>query len=96
VFSRSRSNTVVMCSFSKWENAKILIGTSYSWFALDVRRPRSASCSCAHLVSQIAFYGLGLNNSIILSAIVRLIDSLPHARASNRDWLRNSVALRLT
>lgn len=22
--------------FSKWENAKILIGTSYSWFALDV------------------------------------------------------------
>ncbi|EJF64692.1 phosphate transporter [Dichomitus squalens LYAD-421 SS1] len=38
--------------FSKWENLKVLIGTSYSWFALDV-----------------AFYGLGLNSSIILSAI---------------------------
>ncbi|KAI0775039.1 inorganic phosphate transporter [Trametes elegans] len=38
--------------FSKWENLKVLIGTSYSWFALD-----------------IAFYGLGLNSSIILKAI---------------------------
>lgn len=23
--------------FSKWENGKVLLGTSYSWFALDVR-----------------------------------------------------------
>ncbi|KAI0709941.1 inorganic phosphate transporter [Earliella scabrosa] len=38
--------------FSKWENLKVLIGTAYSWFALD-----------------IAFYGLGLNSSVILSAI---------------------------
>ncbi|EJF64691.1 phosphate transporter [Dichomitus squalens] len=38
--------------FSKWENLKLLIGTSYSWFALD-----------------IAFYGLGLNSSVILNAI---------------------------
>ncbi|KAF7369694.1 Phosphate transporter [Mycena venus] len=38
--------------FGKWENMKILIGTSYSWFALD-----------------IAFYGLGLNSSTILTAI---------------------------
>ncbi|EGN98965.1 hypothetical protein SERLA73DRAFT_108199 [Serpula lacrymans var. lacrymans S7.3] len=38
--------------FSKWENMKVLIGTCYSWFALD-----------------IAFYGLGLNNSVILTAI---------------------------
>jgi len=38
--------------FGKWENAKILFGTSWSWFALD-----------------IAFYGLGLNSSIILEAI---------------------------
>jgi PHS family inorganic phosphate transporter-like MFS transporter len=38
--------------FSKWENGKVLLGTSYSWFALD-----------------IAFYGLGLNSSIILQAI---------------------------
>ncbi|KAF5367177.1 hypothetical protein D9758_004043 [Tetrapyrgos nigripes] len=38
--------------FSQWENLKILIGTSWSWFALD-----------------IAFYGLGLNSSIILETI---------------------------
>jgi len=38
--------------FSRWENGKVLLGTSYSWFALD-----------------IAFYGLGLNSSIVLSAI---------------------------
>ncbi|KAG1869649.1 major facilitator superfamily domain-containing protein [Suillus tomentosus] len=38
--------------FSQWKNLKVLIGTSYSWFALD-----------------IAFYGLGLNSSIILTAI---------------------------
>ncbi|GAA6028209.1 hypothetical protein JCM8097_006917 [Rhodosporidiobolus ruineniae] len=38
--------------FGQWKNGKILLGTSYSWFALDV-----------------AFYGLGLNSSIILSAI---------------------------
>ncbi|KAF9918137.1 Inorganic phosphate transporter pho84 [Lobosporangium transversale] len=41
------------CSyFSKWENFKILFGTSMAWFALDV-----------------AFYGIGLNNSFILSSI---------------------------
>ncbi|CAG8561677.1 6092_t:CDS:2 [Dentiscutata heterogama] len=38
--------------FSKWENGKILLGTSISWFVLDV-----------------AFYGIGLNNAIILQAI---------------------------
>ncbi|OBZ83095.1 Repressible high-affinity phosphate permease [Choanephora cucurbitarum] len=38
--------------FSKWKNGKILFGTAYSWFALDV-----------------AWYGLGLNNSIILQNI---------------------------
>ncbi|KAI8639762.1 phosphate:H+ symporter [Parasitella parasitica] len=38
--------------FGQWKNGKILLGTAYSWFALDV-----------------AWYGLGLNNSIILSNI---------------------------
>lgn len=38
--------------FSQWKNLKVILGTAYSWFALD-----------------IAFYGLGLNSSIILSAI---------------------------
>jgi PHS family inorganic phosphate transporter-like MFS transporter len=38
--------------FSRIENFKILFGTCYSWFALD-----------------IAFYGLGLNSSVILQAI---------------------------
>jgi PHS family inorganic phosphate transporter-like MFS transporter len=30
--------------FSKWENLKVLIGTSYSWFALDV-----SDCYISHL-----------------------------------------------
>lgn len=34
--------------FGKWENMKILIGTSYSWFALDVSFPLP---SCALLRS---------------------------------------------
>ncbi|RXW20383.1 hypothetical protein EST38_g5487 [Candolleomyces aberdarensis] len=38
--------------FGQWKNFKILFGTAYSWFALD-----------------IAFYGLGLNSAIILTAI---------------------------
>lgn len=38
--------------FGKWENGKVLIGTAWSWFALD-----------------IAFYGLGLNSSIVLQTI---------------------------
>ncbi|GAA5875324.1 hypothetical protein JCM3774_005779 [Rhodotorula dairenensis] len=38
--------------FSKYENFRLLFGTAFSWFALDV-----------------AFYGLGLNSSIILTAI---------------------------
>ncbi|KAG0244999.1 Inorganic phosphate transporter pho84 [Mortierella sp. GBA43] len=38
--------------FSRWETFKVLMGTSMTWFALDV-----------------AFYGIGLNNPIILSTI---------------------------
>ncbi|KAF9176877.1 Inorganic phosphate transporter pho84 [Haplosporangium sp. Z 767] len=38
--------------FSRWETFKVLLGTSMSWFALDV-----------------AFYGIGLNNTFILSTI---------------------------
>ncbi|RHZ61205.1 hypothetical protein Glove_349g115 [Diversispora epigaea] len=41
------------CAYlSKWENGKILLGTSMTWFFLDV-----------------AFYGIGLNNSFILEKI---------------------------
>jgi len=38
--------------FREWRHLKILLGTSISWFCLDV-----------------AFYGINLNNSIILTAI---------------------------
>lgn len=38
--------------FKQWRHLKVLLGTSLSWFLLD-----------------IAFYGLGLNNSYVLSAI---------------------------
>ena len=27
-----------MAYFSKWKNGKVLLGTAYSWFALDVSR----------------------------------------------------------
>jgi PHS family inorganic phosphate transporter-like MFS transporter len=54
--------------FGKWENLKVLIGTSYSWFALDVRSP-FIILLLSLTDPQIAFYGLGLNSSIILGAI---------------------------
>jgi PHS family inorganic phosphate transporter-like MFS transporter len=38
--------------FSQWKNAKVLFGTTSSWFFLDV-----------------AYYGLSLNNTIVLGAI---------------------------
>ncbi|EXX69910.1 uncharacterized protein OCT59_006871 [Rhizophagus irregularis] len=38
--------------FGQWENGKVLLGTSVTWFAHD-----------------IAYYGIGLNNAIILEAI---------------------------
>ncbi|KAI9225263.1 MAG: phosphate transporter [Piptocephalis tieghemiana] len=38
--------------FGQWKHGKVLLGTSVTWFALDV-----------------AFYGINLNNSIILKAI---------------------------
>ncbi|KAK8106096.1 Repressible high-affinity phosphate permease [Apiospora kogelbergensis] len=38
--------------FKQWKNTKMLIGTTMSWFFLD-----------------LAFYGLGLNNTIVLHAI---------------------------
>ncbi|KAI0447120.1 major facilitator superfamily domain-containing protein [Xylaria telfairii] len=38
--------------FTQWRNAKILIGTTLSWFFLD-----------------FAFYGLGLNNQVVLQVI---------------------------
>jgi PHS family inorganic phosphate transporter-like MFS transporter len=48
-----RSSWSDFCAyFGRRQNAKVLFGTAYSWFALD-----------------IAFYGLGLNSSIILEAI---------------------------
>ncbi|PKY37039.1 hypothetical protein RhiirB3_461155, partial [Rhizophagus irregularis] len=38
--------------FGQWENGKVLLGTSVTWFAHDV-----------------AYYGIGINNAIILEAI---------------------------
>ncbi|KAI9000662.1 inorganic phosphate transporter [Trametes punicea] len=52
VIARQATRHDFRAYFGQWENLKILIGTAYSWFALD-----------------IAFYGLGLNSSIILDAI---------------------------
>ncbi|OCH94153.1 MFS general substrate transporter, partial [Obba rivulosa] len=52
VQTRRRSTPDFISYFSRWKHFKVLFGTAYSWFVLD-----------------IAFYGLGLNSSIILSAI---------------------------
>ncbi|KAI0206529.1 major facilitator superfamily domain-containing protein [Astrocystis sublimbata] len=38
--------------FTQWKNARVLLGTAFSWFLLD-----------------FAFYGLGLNNQVILQVI---------------------------
>ncbi|KAI1300406.1 Inorganic phosphate transporter pho84 [Mortierella claussenii] len=50
------SHQATLCDFciyfSRWETFKVLLGTSMTWFALDV-----------------AFYGIGLNNTFILSTI---------------------------
>ncbi|BGP16465.1 hypothetical protein JCM10213v2_004467 [Rhodosporidiobolus nylandii] len=53
--------------FGQWKNGKVLFGTAYSWFALDV-----------------AFYGLGLNSSIILSAIG--YGSVSHGTAAEKRF----------
>ncbi|KAK5991350.1 Repressible high-affinity phosphate permease [Cladobotryum mycophilum] len=42
----------VACYFGEWNNFKVLIGTTMSWFFLD-----------------LAYYGLGLNNPMVLHAI---------------------------
>ncbi|KAB5535236.1 phosphate/H+ symporter [Coniochaeta sp. 2T2.1] len=42
----------MLAYFGQWANLKVLIGTTLSWFFLD-----------------LAFYGLGLNNTIVLQAI---------------------------
>ncbi|KZV74355.1 phosphate transporter [Peniophora sp. CONT] len=57
-----------LAHFGQWRNGKVLFGTAYSWFALDVR----ICCWILELVltvRQIAFYGLGLNTSTVLAAI---------------------------
>lgn len=55
--------------FGQWKNMKVLIGTAYSWFALDVSPILALDVMKLNLCVQIAFYGLGLNSSIILTAI---------------------------
>jgi len=55
--------------FSQWRNLKIILGTSISWFALDV-----------------AFYGINLNNAIILKAIGFAVSGDPY-----EELFKNSI-----
>ena len=55
--------------FGKLENFKLLFGTSYSWFALDVHLILLLFFVRSSPSPQIAFYGLGLNSAIILQTI---------------------------
>ena len=60
--------------FSDWKHAKVLFGVSAAWFLLSVR-PTSFSLSFSsspvltRTHSDIAFYGVNLNQSIVLSKI---------------------------
>lgn len=58
-----------MRHFGKWENGKVLLGAAYSWFALDVRFSIMFCGPVLIYAIQIAFYGLGLNSSIVLTTI---------------------------
>jgi PHS family inorganic phosphate transporter-like MFS transporter len=55
--------------FKEWVNLKVLIGTTMSWFFLV---SAAVSLHCLFNTDQkqdLAFYGLGLNNTIVLHAI---------------------------
>ncbi|KAH9052863.1 hypothetical protein EDB83DRAFT_2619290 [Lactarius deliciosus] len=51
-----------MAHFGRWSNLQLLIGVAYSWFAVD------ASYLLEFIL--VAFYGLGLNSSAILTSDV--------------------------
>lgn len=58
--------------YSQWKYGKVLLGTTASWFFLDIGKSTEVhrspeSCTGANIAP--AFYGLDLNNSIILGAI---------------------------
>lgn len=55
--------------FGQLKNFKLLFGAAYSWFALDVRLKLLLFSVRSSPSPQIAFYGLGLNSSIILTTI---------------------------
>ena len=55
--------------FGQFKNFKLLLGASYSWFALDVCLKLLVFSVLSSHSPQIAFYGLGLNSSIILTTI---------------------------
>ncbi|WVQ85343.1 phosphate:H+ symporter [Cryptococcus sp. DSM 104549] len=61
--------------FGKWENGKVLFGTAWSWFALD-----------------IAFYGLGLNSTTILTTIgFGQVKNLPTVQGNIYQTLHNAA-----
>ncbi|KAG6893152.1 hypothetical protein C0992_011144, partial [Termitomyces sp. T32_za158] len=55
--------------FGQWKNGKVLLGAAWSWFALDVSIMLKSWFLIDPACLQIAFYGLGLNSSIVLQAI---------------------------
>ena len=79
--------------FMKWDNGKVLLAASYSWFAIDVSN-FFQSFICLQgirdllLFCQFAFYGLDLNNSIIVEAI-GFGDASTHGAWGNYMYLRN-------
>jgi PHS family inorganic phosphate transporter-like MFS transporter len=82
--------------FGQWRNLKMLIGVAYSWFALDVRACQVAiNSAITDHPTQVAFYGLGLNTSKIITK--RLLQAInighPPSLNATMDSFNNIYSL---
>ena len=55
--------------FKQWKHAKVLFATAASWFLLYAPDPFSQPGNLTDISSDIAYYGINLNQSIILARI---------------------------
>jgi PHS family inorganic phosphate transporter-like MFS transporter len=83
-----------LAHFGQWKNGKVLLGTCWSWFALDVRRHIVCQWRLStNFAAQIAFYGLGLNSSKILQTIGFAGSSADAGTGLNRFETLKNVAV---
>lgn len=55
--------------FKQWKNMKMLVGTTMSWFFLVRALRMRKVCTSLTISQDLAFYGIGLNNTIVLAAV---------------------------